>query len=67
MIMYGYLELRGTGHGICNAFARIGSFFAPYFILSSLDNWIISLGVCIVLLFAGLSASMLPETAGHYL
>jgi MFS family permease len=66
-LMVADLELRGTGHGLCNAFARIGAFFSPYFILSSLDDSMISLGVCGICLLAGGAAYTLPETTGQHL
>lgn len=57
-------ETRATGHAVCNSAARIGGFLTPFLVVS--DVSIAGVAVILGLLncFAGVMASLLPETAG---
>lgn len=61
-------DIRGTGHSIANACARIGAFCSPY-IVHNMNVSISTVGVCLALscLLASWASSNLKETVGERL
>ena len=60
-------EMRATGHSVCSSLAKIGSFFVPYFVVSSISLSTIGLTLASVNFVASFVAFALPETAGSHL
>lgn len=57
-------EMRATGHSVCSSLAKIGSFFVPYFVVSSISLSTIGVTLAAVNFIASFVAFALPETAG---
>ena len=58
-------NIRGTGHSVCSAMARIGALFSPYLVESSLSNSFVGGQLFLINIVAAVSSSLLPETKGE--
>ena len=58
-------EHRGTGHAICSAGARLGAFFSPYLVVSTLSVECIGAILGLINVAAAAAVWLLPETAGN--
>jgi hypothetical protein len=57
-------ELRTVGHGSCYAISKMGSFLAPYLVVSQASYLFIGSLLALLQFVAAIAAHMLPETAG---
>jgi len=58
-------KIRGTGHSVANAMARVGAALSPFLVQSSIPISTVGGVMCLVNLIAAASSFALPETAGR--
>lgn len=60
-------ETRTMGHASCTAVSRVGSFFASFVVISSLNYAAVGCILGVLNVLAAVAAHMLPETSGNFL